>query len=270
MQNNCSNAGRALAECRGSDDKKPEAKMKKVDKMKVPKILKVKDPIEDKRFADIHPHLPQMPCLGLIIGSVRSGKSNLLVNMFCNDSMYKGLFDTVKIISNTLHTDNKGIMLEKYFDCEDHYEDWMIESVKQEQMLYPREERPSFALVMDDILTQDFSKHNAVSFFSTRFRHYIDFYCITTQSFRAVSGMIRNNANAVFVLRQQNRMELDKIAEEYAGTVGGKENFLNMYRIVHKEPYQIMYLDLQSNPARILRNFEEVVWEGTDELNMDD
>ena len=123
---------------------------------------------------------------------------------------------------------------------------------------------------MDDILTQDFSKSNAVSFFSTRFRHYLDLYLITTQSFRAVSGMIRNNANAVFILRQQNRMELDKIAEEYSGMVGGRENFLKMYKHIHKEPYMIMYLDLQSNPARILRNFEEVVWEGTDELNMED
>lgn len=95
-------------------------------------------------------------------------------------------------------------------------------------------------------------------------------YLITTQSFRAVSGMIRNNANAVFILRQQNRMELEKIAEEYAGMVGGKENFLKMYKLIHAEPYQIMYLDLQSNPARILRNFEEVVWEGDDSLNMED
>ena len=252
------------------DGAKPKAKMAKKDKLKVPMVLKVKDPVEDSRFADIHPNLPQMPCLGLIIGSVRSGKSNLLVNMFCNEMFYKGLFDTVKIISNTLHTDNKGQMLAKYFDCEDSYSDWMIEAVKQEQSMYPREERPSFALVMDDILTQDFSKSNAVSFFSTRFRHYIDLYLITTQSFRAVSGMIRNNANAVFVLRQQNMMELEKIAEEYSGMVGGKENFLKLYKTIHKEPYQIMYIDLQSNPSRVLYNFEKVLWEGDDSLNMDD
>ena len=247
-----------------------DAKMKKKDKMKVPKILKVKDVDADSRFADIHPNLPQMPCLGLIIGSVRSGKSNLLVNMFCNEDFYRGVFDTVKIISNTLHTDNKGQLLEKFFDCHDNYEDWMIEAIKREQQMYPRDDRPSFALVLDDILSQDFSKSNAVSFFSTRYRHFIDFYLITTQSFRAVSGMIRNNANAVFVCRQQNRMELDKIAEEYSGMVGGYDNFLKWYKDIHKIPYQIMYLDLNSNPARILRNFEEVVYEGDESLNMEE
>ncbi len=249
---------------------KPDVKMPKKDKMKVPTILKVKDVEADPRFANIHENLPAMPCLGLLIGSVRSGKSNLLVNFFCNESFYKGLFDTVKIISNTLHTDNKGQLLAKYFDTEDHYSDWMIEAIKQEQSMYPRDDRPSFALVLDDILTQDFSKSNAVSFFATRFRHYLDFYVITTQSFRAVSGMIRNNANAVFICRQQNRKELDKIAEEYAGMVGGYDNFIKWYKDIHKTPYQIMYLDLASNPARILRNFEEVVWNGDDSLNMDD
>ena len=49
-------------------------KMKKKDKMKVPTILKVKDVESDDRFDTIHPNLPQMPCLALLIGSVRSGK----------------------------------------------------------------------------------------------------------------------------------------------------------------------------------------------------
>jgi len=226
----------------------------------VPKILKVKDLKEDDRFGDIHENLPKMPCLALLIGSVRSGKSNLLVNFFMNDAFYKGMFDTITFISNTLGTDNKGVLLSKYFNCFDHYEDDMISGIMKEQAQYKRDERPSYALILDDILTQDFSKSNAVSFFSTRFRHYIDFYLISTQSFRAVSGMIRNNANAIFICRQQNKMELEKIAEEYGGMVGGKENFFKWYKEIHKEQYSVMYLDLQSNPARILRNFEEVLW----------
>jgi len=249
---------------------KKDAKMKKKDKMKVPKILKVKDLDEDTRFGDIHENLPAMPCLALLIGSVRSGKSNLLANFFCNEDFYKGMFDTVKIISTTLNTDTKGMMLSQYFDCEDHYEDWMIDAIKSEQSAYPRDDRPSYALVLDDVLTQDFSKSNNVSYFATRFRHYIDFYCIATQSFRAVSGLIRNNANSVFICRQQNMKELIKIAEEYGDSVGGQDNFLKLYKQVHREPYQILYLDLQKNPARVLHNFEKVIWEGDERLNMDE
>ena len=51
--------------------------------------------------------------------------------------------------------------------------------------------------------------------------------------------------------------------------VGGKENFMRLYKEIHKENYQIMYLDLTKNPARVLRNFEEVLYEGDDELVLD-
>jgi len=46
--------------------------------------------------------------------------------------------------------------------------------------------------------------------------------------------------------------------------VGGYDNFMKHYKDIHKKQYQVMYLCLATNPARILRNFEEVVWEGDD------
>lgn len=228
-----------------------------------PVILKVKDVEESGKFDGIHENLPQMPSLCLIIGSVRSGKSNLLVNFFANPSFYKDRFDIVKIVSTTLGSDSKGKILSEHFDTSDHYEDGIIEEIKMSQSKYEeKKDRPTYALVLDDVLTKDFSKTNAVSFFATRFRHYIDMYVIATQTFRAVSGMIRNNAQAVLIGRQQNQKELEKIMEEYSSLVGGDDNFMRLYKEIHKSKYQFMYLDLTSNPARVLRNFEEVIWEG--------
>jgi hypothetical protein len=231
-------------------------------KAKGPQIFKVRDPPPDSKFDDIHENLPQMPSLTLVIGSVRSGKSNLLTNFFCNPEMYKDKFDTVRIVSTTLHTDHKGKILSKYFDCSDEYNDQIIEDIKKTQSEYEDELRPTYALVLDDVLTQDFSKSNAVSFFATRFRHYIDMYVIATQSFRAVSGLIRNNATNVIVCRLQNMKEREKVAEEYGPMVGGEDNFNQLYDQIHGKPYQYMVIDLQSNPARVLRNFEDVMWEG--------
>ena len=112
-------------------------------------MLKVKDELPSAKFADINPYLPQMPSLVLIIGSVRSGKSNLLVNYFCNEEFYKDKFDTVKFVSSTLHTDGKGKILSKHFDCVDHYDDMIIENIKKSQSGYEnKEDRPTFALVM--------------------------------------------------------------------------------------------------------------------------
>jgi hypothetical protein len=226
-----------------------------------PIIRQVKDVTETDKFDGIHENLPQMPSLCLIIGSVRSGKSNLLVNFFCNPDFYKDRFDIVKIISTTLGSDTKGKILNEYFDCMDHYEDGVIEEIKKEQSKYEeKKDRPTYALVLDDVLTKDFSKNNAVSFFSTRFRHYIDFYVIATQTFRAVSGMIRNNATDVIIARQQNQKELEKIAEEYGSLVGGDDNFIQLYNQVHTEKYQMLYLKLSENPVQVFHNFTKRIY----------
>jgi hypothetical protein len=229
-------------------------------KKTIPKVLKVKDEEPNEKFDEIHPNLMSMPSLTLIIGSVRSGKSNLLVNYFCNPDFYKDKFDIVKFISTTLHTDNKGKILSKHFDCMDHYEDGIIEEIKKEQSKYEKDERPTYALVMDDVLTKDFKKGNQVSFFSTRFRHYIDFYVIAVQSFRAVSGMIRNNATDVIICKQQNQKELEKIAEEYADLVGGHDNFMKLYDEAHKDRYSFLYLKLSENPAEAYVRHERKIY----------
>ena len=238
----------------------PPKKQQK-QKKSVPKVLKVKDEKPSEKFNDIHPNLPAMPSLCLIIGSVRSGKSNLLVNYFCNPDFYKDKFDIVKFVSTTLHTDNKGKILSKHFDCMDHYEDSVIENIKKSQGQYEnKEDRPTYALVMDDVLTKDFKKTNQVSFFSTRFRHYIDFYLIAVQSFRAVAGMIRNNATDVIICKQQNQKELEKIAEEYGDLVGGQENFMKLYEEAHKDRYSFLYLKLSENPAEAYIRHETKIY----------
>ena len=231
-----------------------------------PKVFKVKDPDPDEKFADIHPHLPQPPALLLIVGSVKQGKSNLLVNLLCNPDMYKDKFDIVKIISNTLNADPKGKLLNKHFDCEDHYEDSMITDLIENQKKYEDFERPSVALFLDDILTKDFKKNNAVSFLATRFRHYgIGLLGFTTQSFRAVSGLIRNNATDVIIMKQQNQKELEKINEEFGDMFPGI--FMDLYnKAISDAPYSFLYMDLQTNPATAFIRFETKIGEGDKKL----
>ena len=123
-----------------------------------------------------------------------------------------------------------------------------------------KEDRPTYALVMDDVLTKDFKKTNDVSFFSTRFRHYIDFYVIAVQSFRAVAGMIRNNATDVVICKQQNTKELVKIAEEYGDMVGGEDSFMKLYEEAMKDRYSFLYLKLSENPAQAFIRFEKQIY----------
>ena len=239
----------------------------KPKKKKAPKVYKVKDPEKDNRFEDIHENLPSMPSLLLIIGSVRSAKSNLICNLLMSPEMFLDKFDIVKVVSSTLHSCHKGKLLNKYFDATSEYSDQIIEDIKTSQSQYEAIDRPTFCLVADDILTQDFSKNNALSFFATRFRHYIDFFIIATQSFRAVSGLIRNNATDIIITKQQNQKELMKIIEEYGsmfpssdGSGDGEANLLKMYQEAHKERYSFLYLKLSENPPHAFIQFTTQIY----------
>jgi type II secretory pathway component GspD/PulD (secretin) len=85
-------------------------------------------------------------------------------------------------------------------------------------------------------------------------------YVIAVQSFRAVSGMIRNNATDVIIHKQQNTKELYKIAEEYGDMVGGEKKFLELYNEAHKERYSFLYLKLSENPAEAYVRFEKKIY----------
>ena len=60
----------------------------------------------------------------------------------------------------------------------------------------------------------------------------------------------------------QNLSELDKISAEYSGMFGGDDKFRKIYHKATEQRYDFLYLDLQSNPARAFRNFEDQLANG--------
>lgn len=238
-------------------------------KKKVPKVLKVNDVLEKNKYKEVHEFLPKPQFLTLIIGSVRSGKTNYLINALRNGDDFYGedYWDAYKIISNTLNNDTKG----KYFtdafaDCEDHYTDQMIKELIQSQKKYEREEMPTMLILLDDILSRDFKKTNDITYLCSKFRHYEMSIFLTTQSFRSVGTIIRNNATNVLIFRQNNAKELDKIKEEYSELCGSEELFMTYYNLAHDSPFSFLYIDAQENPARFYRRHETLLGIGDNKV----
>jgi len=50
---------------------------------------------------------------------------------------------------------------------------------------------------------------------------------------------------------------MEKIKEEYSDLA--PKNFVNYYNIAQKQRYGFLYIDVQENPARFYRNFEELI-----------
>lgn len=228
----------------------------------VPKVLKVNDILESNKYKPIHENLPQPQFLTLIIGSVRSGKTNYLINALRNASDFYGenYWDYYKIISNTLNNDTKGKYFKDAFDdCEDHYTDKMIQDLISSQKKYEREDMPTMLILLDDILSRDFKKTNDITYLCSKFRHYEMSIFLTTQSFRSVGTIIRNNATNILIFRQNNSKELDKIKEEYSELCGSEERFMEYYNLAHDQPHSFLYIDGQQNPARFYRRHETLL-----------
>tara|TARA_R110000823_G_scaffold268161_1_gene388107 strand:- start:112 stop:345 length:234 start_codon:yes stop_codon:yes gene_type:complete len=56
--------------------------------------------------------------------------------------------------------------------------------------------------------------------------------------------------------------ELSKISDEYSGMFGGDQNFRKIYNKATEVRYDFLYLDLQSNPSRAFKNFNQLLAEG--------
>ena len=205
------------------DEKKPPAKYKNVFKESrpAPEVLPVMDPDEiDDWGSHIHPNLPQVGGFGggsltLLIGAVKTGKSTLLSNLFLNDNMYgQETFDYVKIMSNTISNDITSRFMKEAYDVSDYYDDGIIAGIIENQKKYEKHEQPKIAILADDLLGS-VPKNGLLWSLCSRYRHYnIRSLCISSQNYRMVSPIARQNCqNLIITSPFPNFKEMLKIAE---------------------------------------------------------
>jgi len=227
-----------------------------------PRIMKVKSPPREKPRKELHPNLPELPCIMTIIAPTKSGKTNLLTNLILRDEFYKDVHDNVTIMSNTIEQDRTGRFLKQSCDCYTGYSDEILGGLIQQQKSFDDDDRPFIGLIFDDILGS-VKRNSYLNSLVTRSRHFgVGLLAISVQSFKALGPVIRNNTNAFICLNLQNMSELDKISAEYSGMYGGDEKFKKIYHKATEDRYDFLYLDLQNNPARAFKCFHTQLAEG--------
>ena len=239
-----------------------------------PKIFPVKDPEEQylnkSGLPPVHPHLPQIDGYGggaclLMISPVKTGKSTIVSNLLLSSDFYDAQerFDSTHIISNTIANDVTSRYLKEAFDTYDQYNDSIIDGLVERQKEFKKEDQPEIAVVVDDCLGS-IKREGRINHLASRFRHFnIKLLIISSQNFRSVSPIIRQNATNVIVGSPfPNRKELLKIAEEYGDLFGGPEKWIALYRKATPERYNFIHMDLQSNPPKMYKNFDELIAEG--------
>jgi hypothetical protein len=237
-------------------------------------ILPVKPPEikKSKQHRELPESIPDVykGQLLLVVGAIRSGKSTLLNSLLLRKSFYNDLFDSMTICSPTIKNDQTSRFLyEKYKgSCFTHYEDEIVDNVVAKQLEKIENKEPtSYCMVLDDFLGQTSKtgrKNNKISFHACRFRHYVEpgdpcMIILSTQKFKELSPLIRANATGVLISGNvKNRKELDALMDEYADAYGGRTSFMKMFKYVAKEPYNWLYLQLDT--GRAYKNFTEQLY----------
>ena len=189
-----------------------------------------------------HAVVPKLPLRGFLLATSGSGKTVLLSNLILN--VYRGCFDRLYIFSPSVHVDQtwsavKGYQekLMKYKETPteqlylDHYNQEDLQHIIDTQhqvILHTKTQnlhKLYSILIIIDGFSDDpsFSRHSklVLSLF-TRGRHNSISTIVSTQTFTAVSQIIRVTATCLGVYRLRNHKDLECLLDEVSGTVGRK------------------------------------------------
>ncbi len=237
-------------------------------------IYPVKDEGEEKKpQRELHPNLPNVykAQAMLLVAPLRGGKGVLIQNLL--HRFYKDLFANVDIISPTAASDATNRYTYELYKSSTHleYDDSIIQGlIDRQEDLMKAGLNSSYSLILDDILGMlpagRARKGNLVTYFLTRFRHYVTkpdacLFVFSTQKFRETHPVIRAQTTAVMISSKlRNQKEIEALIEEYADMYGGASNFMKMFNYVKKEKWAWLYLALDTGMA--YKNFTELLHDG--------
>jgi hypothetical protein len=237
-------------------------------------ILPVK-PLDDKKriqvsdtFFDVNGGACVLDC-----APPRSGKTVRISNYFLNPNFLEGKLDAVHIYSSTLaNGDASGrFLVDRYSDTiYGEYSDSHLKSIIDFQDSIPKNERPAIAIVFDDFIGFDKIKKNSYLFrLSSEYRHHnIKLLMYSCQLFRYVPSMVRQNINYAVIGQTANKKEINKMSEELGARYGDEKQFNKLLKEGTRGRYDFLYLDLYGKPAKAYRNFNELIYEAPDNINL--
>ena len=203
----------------------------------------------------------------IVIGRVKAGKSVLINNLYLSERFFKNDFKTRILISTTAYNDavNQHMLDEFDFVFTEYSESLLDEIVS---IVESDEGDGRFLLLLDDIIGNvKFSrgKVDAISALITKFRHIGNgdiegklSICLTTQYFKFLSTIARNNASAYYIMGSFPEGELKKMAEALSFFGDGDKEFMEIFRRSRQEDFDFLYLSVEHLECR--RNHENLIW----------
>jgi hypothetical protein len=228
------------------------------------KILKVKDLIEkDNRFDKLNPILLKPPFLLVINGSVRSGKSNLIINFLYNNNFYKNIFDNIVYISPTVNLDNTLQHLDEDIVKVDNPE--LMDETLMKIVENQEDNKKEHTLIIIDDCLGFIKRGSYLTYLATRYRHFRISLLITSQDYKSIPNIVRANASGYIIFKTSNKKEYKKLEDEFGSLF---ENFKELYEMCTNKLYSFMFINLRN--LNVYSDFEKLVYDKSQDLDEDD
>ena len=233
------------------------------------KPVKAMDIYDDQ---DFHENLPCIArnngSLIIIVAPTSTGKTTLINNLVYNKNMWgrtekrpNGAFDSVMVWSPSIYLDDTSRFMLNDFVCSDTFKDKDLETLKENQLMLPKEERGKLLLIIDDSVGLDVLKmKSSLTYWATRNRHMNASIILSVQNYRACNSIIRNNAKCVIIMYGvYNMKEIEKLSDEMSDVYKG--TLMYCYKKYCKKKFQFLTLYPRDMPVRMLLNFsQEIDW----------
>jgi hypothetical protein len=230
-------------------------------RLQVLPVKNAKNLANSKKLDNIPPPLLRPEFLMVIVGPVRSGKGNLLVNILENKNFgYKQYFDDIIYISPTIENDVTGRAIkadDSIMKITDNLDDIDLILSSIVELQQKKETIEPTLIVLDDML--GLIKSTGHSYFSnlcSKYRHWKLSLIITTQSFRSIPVVCRYNATGYIIFKTHNKKEFTKLEEELEGNF---PKFEELYDQATEKKYEFLFLDMEKIKA--YKNFDTILYE---------
>ena len=210
-----------------------------------------------------------LPSNALFVGPSGSGKSLTLLRTLIDKDKLGGMFDRYEIFSPNVFIDPQYKALIRYVEdqtgqkkedfCHEEFDQGAIKQLMEDQQkanAYLRKNKAkrllSACVVIDDFGERaDIVRNHGsvINSLFTRGRHLqISCYGLLLQRFRMANPTIRFNAHCLYVTRLNSSKDLEALAEEFSEVVGGKENFIAIYRAATKKKFGFLFITMGAKP----------------------
>jgi hypothetical protein len=215
------------------------------------------------------PPFRSLPANSLHIGPSGSGKSLTLLRTLMDSDKLGGMFDKYLLFSPNIHVDPQYQVLIDYVHktTGQKKEDFCYEDFDQNEIRKLMDDQKkanaylrkigSKRLLSACCLIDDFGERadlmkahgSVINSLFTRGRHLqISVYGLLLQRFRLANPTIRYNAHVLYVHKLNSQMDLEALAEEFSAVVGGKDNFIEMYRRATAKKYGFLFIVTGAEP----------------------